>query len=127
MATIELSSDTITAGAKYKINASITWAGATISAVNAVLVDTLEPGRVMTEITSSVTLTLSSGAYKGILAASETAKLLSDPTNANSKLKYSSCYLVVTVTGTDADGDALTPVLYSSEINVGRAPFATLG
>jgi hypothetical protein len=126
MSNITLTNNKIAAGAPYKVNASITWTGATISSVQAVLVNTLGAGSTIVEITSAATLTLDSGAYKGILAASETAKLLTDPTNANSTLKYRECYLVITVTGIDADGDALTPILNSTKITVGRAPLANL-
>lgn len=126
--TLTLSSDQIVAGSPYKVKATITWVGATITAVKAVLVGTTEDGKVQATITTPLTLSFVSGTttagavYDGVLAATETMKLLSTPTDPESKVLHKTPILMLEVTGTDADGDALKPVLYSAALEVGRNP-----
>lgn len=128
MPLITVSAPTLAAGTLWKTKLTITWEGATISAVKAVLVNQLDPKKsTITEITSEVTMSdEGSGVWKALFPATETAKLLQTPADANSKLKYSTCYVSFLITGTDADGDALTPTLNSDEITVGRSPLAAL-
>lgn len=126
--TLTLSSDQIVAGSPYKVKATIIWAGATISAVKAVLVGTIDDGKVQSAITTPLTLSFVSGTttagavYDGVLAAAETMKLLATPTDPESKVLHKTPILILEVTGTDADGDALKPVLYSAALEVGRNP-----
>jgi hypothetical protein len=124
--TLTLSSDQIVAGSPYKVKATITWAGATISGVKAVIVGTVEDGKEQNPITSPLTLTKVSGTptagdvWSGVLAATETMKLLSVVTNPTSKVAVKAPIVLIEVTGTDADGSALKPVLYSAPLEVGR-------
>jgi hypothetical protein len=127
--TLTLSSDQIVAGSPYKVKATITWAGATISGVKAVIVGTVEDGKEQTPITTPLALTKLSGTptagdvWSGVLAATETMKLLSVVTDPKSKVTVKSPIVMVEVTGSDADGSALKPVLYSAPLEIGRNPF----
>jgi hypothetical protein len=125
---LTLSSDQVVAGSPYKVKATITWAGATITGVKAVLVNTIEDGKAQTAITTPLALSFVSGTptagaiWDGVLSATETMKLLSTPTNPSSKVAVLKPILMLEVTGTDADADALKPVLFSKELSVGRNP-----
>jgi hypothetical protein len=127
--TLTLSSDQIVAGSPYKVKASITWTGATISAVQATIVGTVADGKTQTPITTALALAHNTGTpdtgdvWAGVLAAAETMKLLSDPTDPTSKVSAKSPIVMVEVTGSDADGAALKPVLYSGALEIGRNPF----
>jgi hypothetical protein len=127
--TLTLSSDQIVAGSPYKVKATITWTGASISAVQAVIVATVDDGKAQPPITTALPLTKESGTpdtgdvWAGVLSAAETMKLLSDPTDPTSKVSAKSPIVMVEVTGTDADGAALKPVLYSGALEIGRNPF----
>ena len=124
---VTVTAPTLAAGTPWKTKLTITWAGATITAVSAVLVDQIGKTKSpITEITDSVAMTNEGGGiWKALFPASETAKLLETPADTNSKLVYSTCYVSFLITGTDADGDILTPTLNSDEISVGRSPLAT--
>ncbi|MEM9264536.1 MAG: hypothetical protein AAGA46_03335 [Cyanobacteria bacterium P01_F01_bin.13] len=122
---ITVTGKTITAGNVAKLTFTPTWAGATITAVNVVLLNTVDVDTPIIEITDPVTLSdEGSGVWKALIPADETSKLLRTPADANSALKYSSVYASFQITGTDADGDALTPTLTSGIIQVGRNPQA---
>ena len=122
---IVVEAPTLAAGTAWKTKLTITWTGATITAVSAVLVDKIDGKLTVTEITDPVAMTNEGGGvWKAIFPATETSKLLSNSDDANSKLVYEKCYASFLVTGTDADGDALTPTLNSDEITVGRSPLA---
>ena len=129
--TLTLSSDQIVAGSPYKIKATITWAGATISGVKAVVVGTVEDGKEQTPITTPLALSKLSGTptagdvWAGVLGAVETMKLLAVVTDPKSKVAVKSPIVMVEVTGSDADGSALKPVLYSAPLEIGRNPFYT--
>jgi hypothetical protein len=125
---LALSSDQIVAGSPYKVKATITWAGATISGVKAVVVGTIADNKTQAAITTPLTLAHVSGTptagdvWDGVLSAAETMKLLATPTDPTSKVAVTTPIIMLQVTGTDADGDALVPVLYSSALSVGRNP-----
>lgn len=122
---IQVSGQEITAGNTAKLTFTPIWEGATISAISVVLINTVDPSVAITEITTPVALTdLGDGRWKALIPADQTFLLLRDPADANSSLKYSKVYASFEITGTDADGDVLTPTLTSNAISVGRDPLA---
>jgi len=130
---LTLSSDQIVAGSPYKIKVTITWEGAAISEVKAVVVNTLDDGKAQVAVTAPIALSHVSfgpddgpapGSYvwSGVLPAAETMKLLATPTDPASKVAVLNPVLMLEVSGTDADGDELKPVLFSDPLEVGRNP-----
>lgn len=111
------------AGAVWKVVLDLTWTGATVTEMTAVLADKTDPAFQITEITSEVTMTNTAGTlWKAIFPAAEMQKFLATEADANSKLVYKTAYLFCKVTGDDADGDSLTPTLISDEITICRNP-----
>lgn len=100
-----------------------TLTGITITSVQALLVSSISDRQSRATITNAITLTENNGTYTGIMAATETAKLLSDPTDGNSALLYDRPYWSVIVTGTDGNANPRQFVFESTTpINAGRNP-----
>lgn len=129
MPTIAFIPNIVSPAAPILVQPTITWAGATITAVTAALFSNdgiiTNNGTLITNLTtlSLVSGTPNTGAvYSGLIPGSQSIKLLSNTNDTSSAILYPNAVLVISVTGTTADSDELITVDHSCGLTIRHNP-----